>query len=100
MSETLGTVSFDSGHDEVFIGRTMGHSRGYSEAVAAQIDQEVKSMMDGAYHRCQDILEAHRAQLDAVAKYLLEHETMERDAFLEVFGEKAPEKPETDENQD
>ena len=100
MSETLGTVSFDSGHDEVFIGRTMGHSRGYSEAVAAQIDQEVKSMMDGAYHRCQDILEAHRAQLDAVAKYLLEHETMERDAFLEIFGEKAPEKPETDENQD
>ena len=100
MSETLGTVSFDSGHDEVFIGRTMGHSRGYSEAVAAQIDQEVKSMMDGAYHRCQDILEAHRTQLDAVAQYLLEHETMERDAFLEVFGEKAPEKPETDENQD
>ena len=100
MSETLGTVSFDSGHDEVFIGRTMGHSRGYSEAVAAQIDQEVKSMMDGAYHRCQDILEAHRPQLDAVAQYLLEHETMERDAFLEVFGEKAPEQPETDETQD
>ena len=99
MSETLGTVSFDSGHDEVFIGRTMGHSRGYSEAVAAQIDQEVKSMMDGAYSRCQDLLEAHRPQLEAVAKYLLEHETMERDAFLKVFGEEAPETAEDSENE-
>ncbi len=45
MSERLGTVSFDSGNDEVFIGRTMGHSRGYSEAVAAQIDQEVKDQL-------------------------------------------------------
>ena len=99
MSETLGTVSFDSGHDEVFIGRTMGHSRGYSEAVAAQIDQEVKSMMDGAYSRCQDLLEAHRPQLEAVAKYLLEHETMERDAFLKAFGEEAPETAENSENE-
>ena len=99
MSETLGTVSFDSGHDEVFIGRTMGHSRGYSEAVAAQIDQEVKSMMDGAYSRCQDLLEAHRPQLEAVAKYLLEHETMERDAFLKVFSEEAPETAENSENE-
>ena len=94
MSERLGTVSFDSGNDEVFIGRTMGHSRGYSEAVAAQIDQEVKDLVDGAYRRCQDILEAQRDKLEQVAQYLLEHETMERDAFLTVFGEKTPEQPE------
>ena len=80
MSERLGTVSFDSGNDEVFIGRTMGHSRGYSEAVAAQIDQEVKDLVDGAYRRCQDILEAQRDKLEQVTQYLLEHETMERDA--------------------
>ena len=67
MSERLGTVSFDSGNDEVFIGRTMGHSRGYSEAVAAQIDQEVKDLVDGAYRRCQDILEAQRDKLEQVA---------------------------------
>ena len=94
MSERLGTVSFDSGNDEVFIGRTMGHSRGYSEAVAAQIDQEVKDLVDGAYRRCQDILEAQRDKLEQVAQYLLEHETMERDAFLTVFGEKTHEQPE------
>ena len=43
MSERLGTVSFESGHDEVFIGRTMSQARGYSEQVAAQIDEEVKA---------------------------------------------------------
>ena len=94
MSERLGTVSFDSGNDEVFIGRTMGHSRGYSEAVAAQIDEEVRALVDGAYSRCQEILTAQRDKLDAVAHYLLEHETMERDAFLTVFGEKTHEQPE------
>ena len=90
MSEKLGTVSFDSGNDEVFIGRTMGHSRGYSEAVAAQIDQEVKALIDTAYRRCETILTEQRSRLDAVAAYLLEHETMEREAFLSVFGGDAP----------
>lgn len=46
--------------------------------------------MDGAYSRCQEILTAQRDKLDAVAHYLLEHETMEREAFLAVFGETAP----------
>ena len=50
--------------------------------------------MDGAYRRCQDILEAQRDKLEQVAQYLLEHETMERDAFLTVFGEKTHEQPE------
>ena len=85
MSEKLGTVAFDSGHDEVFIGRTMGQSRSYSEAVAAQIDEEVKNIVNAAYRRCEEILESRREQLDAVAKYLLENETMEREAFLAVF---------------
>ena len=87
MSEKIGTVSFETGHDEVFLGRTMGQSRGYSEAVAAQIDEEVKAVVGAAYQRCEDILGSHRKQLDAVANYLLEHETMEREAFLQVFRE-------------
>ena len=85
MSDQLGTVAYDSGHDEVFIGRTMGQSRSYSEAVAAQIDEEVKSVVGGAYRRCEEILQERRSQLDAVAAYLLEHETMEREAFLAVM---------------
>ena len=84
MSEKVGNVVFDSGHDEVFIGRTMGQSRSYSEAVAAQIDEEVKSVVGSAYRRCEELLRERRSQLDAVAAYLLEHETMEREAFLAV----------------
>jgi len=87
MSERLGTVSFESGHDEVFIGRTMSQGRSYSEAVAAQIDSEVKSIVTAAYGRCEAILRQQRDRLDTVAGYLLENETMDRDAFLAVFGE-------------
>ena len=86
MSEKLGTVSFESGHDEVFIGRTS-----YSEAVAAQIDEEVKDLVGSAYEQCRKILDENRDKLETVARYLLEHETMERDAFLAVF--RTPEVP-------
>ena len=63
MSDKLGAVSFDSGHDEVFIGRSMAQAKTYSEEVAAQIDSEVKAIIDQGYRRCQEILEAHRAQM-------------------------------------
>lgn len=86
MSEKVGTVAFDSGHDEVFIGRTMSQGRSYSEAVAAQIDEEVKAVVNKSYQRCQAILQSRRTQLDAVARYLLEHETMDREEFLAVVG--------------
>jgi cell division protease FtsH len=85
MSEKLGTVAFDDGRDEVFLGRTMGQGRGYSEAVAAQIDEEVRAVVSEAYRQCEDILRSHRTQLDAVARYLLEHETMERENFLAIM---------------
>ena len=98
MSDRLGTVAFDSGHDEVFIGRTMTQGRSYSEAVAAQIDEEVQRVVGSAYRRCEDILQARRGQLDAVANYLLEHETMDRETFLSVVdgasGQKTVEKDE------
>ena len=87
MSEKIGTVSFESGHDEVFLGRTMGQGRSYSEAVAAQIDEEVKAVVGAAYDRCEAILQSQRDKLDAVAAYLLEHETMDREAFLAVFAD-------------
>ncbi|MCI8943494.1 MAG: ATP-dependent zinc metalloprotease FtsH [Oscillospiraceae bacterium] len=86
MSERLGSVSFDSGSDEVFIGRSMAQAKTYSEEVAAQIDQEVKAIIDAAYRRCQEVLSAHREQMEAVAAYLLEHETMSGEDFAGVMG--------------
>ena len=86
MSERLGAVSFDSGHDEVFIGRSMAQAKAYSEEVAAQIDGEVKAIIDAGYRCCQEILEANREKMEAVASYLLEHETMSGEDFAGVMG--------------
>ena len=90
MSEKIGTVSFESGHDEVFIGRTMSQGRSYSEQIAAQIDDEVRRMIATAYDQCEEILKARRSQLESVANYLLAHETMTRSEFLTVVGDRAP----------
>ncbi|MDE7218689.1 MAG: ATP-dependent zinc metalloprotease FtsH [Oscillospiraceae bacterium] len=86
MSQRLGAVSFESGHDEVFIGRSMAQAKTYSEEVAAQIDEEVKAIIDAGYRRCQEVLEAHREQMEAVAAWLLERETMSGEDFEAVMG--------------
>ena len=91
MSEKLGPVCFDAGSSEVFIGRTMSQSRSYSETVAAEIDAEVQSIIAESCRRCEAILTEQRDKLEAVAQYLLAHETMERGDFLAVFGETAAE---------
>ena len=87
MSEKLGAVCFDSGHDEVFIGRSMAQAKTYSEEVAAQIDQEVKAIIDRGYERCREVLSAHREQMVRVADYLLEYETMSAEDFTRVMGQ-------------
>ena len=85
MSEALGAVSFETGHDEIFIGREMARSKSYSEAVAAQIDAEVKRVIDAAYRRCEDILARDRDKLAEVADFLLRNETMSAEEFEAVF---------------
>ncbi len=85
MSDRLGNVVFDSGHDEVFIGRSMAQAKSYSEEVAAVIDEEVKRLLDQAYDTCETILTRDRAYLDQVAEYLLEHESMDAEAFEAIF---------------
>ena len=93
MSERLGSISFESGHDEIFIGRSMAQTKPYSEQVAAQIDEEVKAIVDSAYERCETILTRDRAQLVTVAEFLLAHETMSAQEFEAVF---TPENTEAD----
>ncbi len=85
MSDKLGAVSFETGHDEIFIGREMARSKSYSEQVAAQIDAEVKAIIDAAYGRCEEILAWEREHLVAVAQYLLKNETMSAEEFESVF---------------
>ena len=85
MSEQLGNVAFDAGHDEVFIGKSMAQTRPYSEKTAAEMDGEIRRIMDDAYARCTAILEQYRSQLVEVAEYLLANETMTAEEFEKVF---------------
>ena len=85
MSEQLGNVAFDAGHDEVFIGKPMAQTRPYSEKTAAEMDGEIRRIMDDAYARCTAILEQYRPQLVEVAEYLLANETMTAEEFEKVF---------------
>ena len=85
MSDRMGNVAFDAGRDEVFIGKSMAQTRPYSEETAAEMDQEIRRIMDEAYGRCRKILEQYRPQLDQVARFLLQHETMTAQEFEDVF---------------
>ena len=86
MSDKLGPVSY-AADGEVFIGRDYEKSKPYSERVAGDIDDEVKAIIDRAYRRCQEILTDHRDQLEKIAKYLMEFETMDRATFEQVMAE-------------
>lgn len=96
MSQRLGTISFESGHDEIFIGRSMAQARPYSEEVAAIIDEEVKSLIDKAYALCESILSKQMDKVKLVAAYLLQYETMDADTFQALFASKSPSAPEVD----
>ncbi len=87
MSEKLGTVAFDTGSDEVFIGKSMGHTRPYSEKTAAEMDGEIRAIIDEAYQKAQDILRTYQKQLTEIAEYLLANETMNGDVFESFFTE-------------
>lgn len=93
MSDKIGPISFASENDEVFLGRDYGHTRNYSEQVAAQIDEEIKTFISAAYARCEEILKKNLPVLHRVAEYLLEHETMDGGTFSTYFEGTPPEAP-------
>ncbi len=73
-SDKLGPVVYGQDQGEVFLGMDINRSRNYSEEVAAEIDEEIRRIIEEAYARAREILEAHRDQLEVVAQYLMEHE--------------------------
>lgn len=80
-SSKLGTVVYGSDNDEVFLGKDYGHTRNYSEAVAAQIDEEVKNIIEKSYEDCIAILKANADKIHRLAEYLLEHEKINGEDF-------------------
>jgi cell division protease FtsH len=95
MSERLGAVKFGQESGEVFMGRDLGHGRDYSEEIAAQVDAEVRALVENAHHEAWEILVEYRDVLDEMVLRLLDKETLNKDEVLEVFApiEKRPVRP-------
>ena len=92
MSDKIGPICFGNDHDEVFIGRDFVQSRNMSEHVSAEIDEEIRDIIDTAYERCKTMLTQNMDKLRAVAEVLIEREKISGEEFEKVFnGEKLDE---------
>ena len=87
MSDSLGTITFGSGQEEVFLGRDWTQTRNYSEETSAKIDEEVKRIIDNGYNRAKEILTMHSDKLHTVANLLLEKEKVDGEEFAAIFAE-------------
>ena len=85
MSEKMGMVEYGQHEDHVFLARDLGHVREYSEATAQEIDTEVRKLCDDAYVRAVKLLTDNRRTLEAIAKCLLEFETLDRKQIRELM---------------
>ena len=85
MSENVGLINYDSDDDEVFIGRDLAHTRGYSETIATRIDEEVKRIIDECYQKAKGIIKEHENVLNRCAQMLLEKEKINREEFEALF---------------
>jgi len=86
MSDKLGPLQFGHKEEMVFLGRDLGEQRNYSEAVAVEIDQEVRRLITQAYAKAKEILERYRPQLDAVSQRLIKDETLDGPTFDAMLG--------------
>ncbi len=84
-SENIGVINYDEDDNEVFIGRDLAHTRSHSEAVASEIDVEVKAIVDDCYKKAKDIIMKHEQVLHACADLLLEKEKIGREEFEALF---------------
>lgn len=85
MSERLGPMTFGTRSEEVFLGRDLGRTRNYSEVVAAEIDREIKRIIEEAYKRAETLLKDNMDKLHRVAKALIEKEKLNAEEFEKVF---------------
>jgi cell division protease FtsH len=92
MSNEMGAMVYGQKEELIFLGREISEQRDYSEAVAEQIDREVRNLVDTSYKQALAILEKYRTELDAVAAKLLEVETLTREEFEKIFPPPFPKK--------
>jgi cell division protease FtsH len=85
MTERLGAIKLGDNNSEPFLGRDLGHTRNYSEDVAAIVDEETKKLLANAHQEAFDILEENRDVLDSLVTELLEQETLDKAEVARVF---------------
>lgn len=85
MSDKIGTISYGSDNNEVFLGRDLGRGRNFSEEVGSMIDKEIKSLISNAYNTAEELLKENVNKLHAVASTLLEKEKIDGKEFEEIF---------------
>ncbi|MBQ8116666.1 MAG: ATP-dependent zinc metalloprotease FtsH [Lachnospiraceae bacterium] len=90
MSENIGVICYDDESGEVLIGRDLAHAKDHSEAVSAEIDREVKSIIDDCYAKAKQIILEHMAVLHSCANLLLKKEKITREEFEALFTEQEP----------
>jgi len=81
----LGPVIYGNKNQEVFLGRDLGHVRNYSEAVASEIDQEIKRFIDSAYKKTKEIVTTNKQTIERIAKKLIKKETLSKPEFIKLF---------------
>jgi cell division protease FtsH len=90
MSDKLGPLSFGKRDELVFLGREIGEQRNYSDEVAKQIDEEVRAIIDKAYDKAMEVLEANRDRLENLATKLIAEETVDGEEFERLFSDLPP----------
>ncbi len=84
----LGPTVYGEKNHEIFLGRDYGHAKNYSEERAAEIDSEVNDFVQRAYKQAKELLTKHKDRLEAIAKKLIEVETLDREEFIHLFENK------------
>ena len=85
MSFKMGNMAYGKSEEHVFMGRDFGHARDYSEEIAADIDREVKRIVDERYNLAKELLLGNRDMLEVIAKELLERETLDEEEFVAIM---------------
>jgi len=88
MSDNLGPRTYGEKEEMIFLGREIHEQRDYSEKVAEQIDKEITHFIDEATHKAQAIIKANKDILEKIVKELLKNETIEKEQFEKIVGEK------------
>lgn len=82
MSDKMGTMAYGKSEEHVFMGKDFGHTRDFSEEIAAEIDKEVKKIVDECHQKAKQLLEENRDMLEYISKKLLEEETIDEKEFV------------------